>query len=66
MDTNVAPTDVGTRRRSLDVRSASYARGLAAAGQGDVEGGAGAKSGIQRSTTEFGDVSGGMDVAVKV
>jgi len=67
MATNVAPTDVGTRRRSLDVRSASYARGLAAAGAGDVEGGgASAKNGIQRSTTEFGNVSGGMDVAVKV
>jgi len=60
MDPIVAPGDVGTRRRSLDARSASYARGLA-----DVEGGS-KKGDIQRSTTDFGGLAGGMDVAVKV
>lgn len=64
-----APPDVGTRRRSLDVRSASYAQ-LAVKEVKDVEGGrphdAGAKgAGLRRSDTDFGD-KGGMDVAVKV
>jgi len=59
----VAPADVGTRRRSLDVRSASYAHLNTPSKTGDVEGGG---AGIQRATTEFGEVSGGMDVAVKV
>jgi hypothetical protein len=59
----VAPANVGTRRRSLDVRSASYAHLNTPSKTGDVEGGG---TGIQRATTEFGEVSGGMDVAVKV
>jgi len=59
----VAPADVSTRRRSLDVRSASYAHLHTPSKTGDVEGGG---AGIQRATTEFGEVSGGMDVAVKV